>query len=34
MTVPMIMFILPVLFIVMIGPALLDILDNFMNRPQ
>lgn len=31
MTVPMMLFILPALFIVLIGPAVLDILDNFMN---
>ena len=32
MTVPLIMFILPVLFIVILGPAACDISDNFMNR--
>ncbi len=32
MTVPMMMFILPALFIVLIGPAILDILDNYLNR--
>ncbi len=31
MTVPMMLFILPALFIVLIGPAALDILDNFIN---
>ncbi len=31
MTVPMMLFILPALFIVLIGPAVLDIMDNFMN---
>lgn len=31
MTVPMMIFILPALFIVLIGPAVLDILDNFIN---
>jgi tight adherence protein C len=31
MTVPMMLFILPALFIVLIGPAVLDILDNFIN---
>lgn len=31
MTVPMMIFILPALFIVLIGPAVLDILDNFIG---
>jgi tight adherence protein C len=31
MTVPMMLFILPALFIVLIGPAILDIMDNFIN---
>jgi tight adherence protein C len=31
MTVPMMMFILPALFIVLIGPAILDIMDNFIG---
>ena len=31
MTVPMMLFILPALFIVLIGPAVLDILDNFIG---
>lgn len=31
MTVPMMLFILPALFIVLIGPAVLNILDNFIN---
>ncbi len=31
MTVPMMIFILPALFIVLIGPAILDIMDNFMG---
>ncbi len=34
MTVPMMLFILPALFIVLIGPAVLDILDNFINMAQ
>jgi tight adherence protein C len=34
MTVPMMIFILPALFIVLIGPAILDILDNFINMNQ
>lgn len=34
MTVPMMVFILPALFIVLIGPAVLDILDNFINMKQ
>lgn len=34
MTVPMMVFILPALFIVLIGPAILDILDNFINMNQ
>ena len=34
MTVPMMLFILPALFIVLIGPAVLDILDNFINMNQ
>lgn len=32
LTVPMVMFILPCLFIVLIGPAVLRVLDNFVNR--
>lgn len=32
MTVPMMLFILPALFIVLIGPAGIDILDNFIKR--
>ncbi|HEY0627614.1 MAG TPA: type II secretion system F family protein [Allosphingosinicella sp.] len=32
MTVPLIMFILPVLFIVILGPAACDISDSFINR--
>jgi tight adherence protein C len=32
LTVPMIVFILPTLFIVIIGPAILDIYDNFITR--
>jgi tight adherence protein C len=31
MTVPMMLFILPALFIVLIGPAAIDIIDNFIN---
>ena len=31
MTVPMMIFILPALFIVLIGPAVLDIMDNFIG---
>jgi tight adherence protein C len=31
MTVPMMIFILPALFVVLIGPAILDILDNFVR---
>jgi tight adherence protein C len=31
MTVPMMIFILPALFIVLIGPAILDIADNFIG---
>jgi tight adherence protein C len=31
MTVPMMIFILPALFVVLIGPAVLDILDNFIG---
>ena len=34
MTVPMMLFILPALFIVLIGPAILDIMDNFIGRSQ
>jgi tight adherence protein C len=34
MTVPMMLFILPALFIVLIGPAVLDILDNFINMQR
>jgi tight adherence protein C len=34
MTVPMMLFILPALFIVLIGPAVLDILDNFINMQK
>ncbi|KLN61265.1 hypothetical protein WH96_08050 [Kiloniella spongiae] len=32
MTVPMIIFILPPLFIVLLGPAIIRIIDNFINR--
>ncbi len=32
MTVPMMMFILPALFVVLIGPAILDIMDNYVGR--
>ena len=32
MTVPMIIFILPPLFVVLIGPAILQVLDKFINR--
>lgn len=32
MTVPMIIFILPPLFVVLIGPAILQVLDKFVNR--
>jgi tight adherence protein C len=31
MTVPMMIFILPALFVVLIGPAILDIMDNFIG---
>jgi tight adherence protein C len=31
MTIPMMVFILPALFIVLIGPAVLDIMDNFIG---
>ena len=31
MTVPLILFIMPPLFIVLIGPAVLSILDNIMD---
>jgi tight adherence protein C len=31
MTVPMMLFILPALFVVLIGPAILDILDNYIG---
>ena len=34
MTVPMMLFILPALFIVLIGPAVLDIMDNFIGMGQ
>jgi tight adherence protein C len=34
MTVPMMLFILPALFIVLIGPAVLDVLDNFINMEK
>ncbi|MGD9615969.1 MAG: type II secretion system F family protein [Alphaproteobacteria bacterium] len=34
LTVPMIVFILPTLFIVVLGPAILNILDTFSGRPQ
>jgi tight adherence protein C len=34
MTVPMMMFILPALFIVLIGPAVLDIIDNFIGMER
>ena len=33
MTVPLILFILPVLFVVILGPAACSISDNFINRP-
>lgn len=32
LTVPLILFILPSLFIVLMGPAILDLMDNFVNR--
>ncbi|WP_085908258.1 type II secretion system F family protein [Kiloniella majae] len=32
MTVPMIIFILPPLFIVLLGPAMIRVIDNFINR--
>jgi len=32
--VPMMIFILPALFIVLIGPAILDIMDNFIGIGQ
>jgi tight adherence protein C len=31
LTVPMIVFILPVLFIVLIGPAIISVMDNMMS---
>ena len=34
MTVPMMLFILPALFIVLIGPAVLDIMDNFIGMGE
>jgi tight adherence protein C len=34
MTVPMMLFILPALFIVLIGPAALDIMDNFIGMER
>lgn len=34
MTVPMMLFILPALFVVLIGPAILDIMDNFIGIAQ
>ena len=34
MTVPMMLFILPALFIVLIGPAILDIMDNFIGMAR
>lgn len=34
MTVPMMLFILPALFVVLIGPAVLGILDNFINMAR
>lgn len=34
MTVPMMIFILPTLFVVLIGPAILDILDNYVGLGQ
>jgi tight adherence protein C len=34
MTVPMMLFILPALFVVLIGPAVLDIMDNFIGMGQ
>jgi tight adherence protein C len=33
MTIPLILFILPVLFVVILGPAACSISDNFINRP-
>ena len=32
MTIPLILFILPTLFIVILGPAACSITDNFLNR--
>ena len=32
MTVPLILFILPTLFVVILGPAACSISDNFINR--
>lgn len=34
MTIPMMMFILPALFVVLIGPAILDIADNFVGMER
>lgn len=34
MTVPMMLFILPALFVVLIGPAVIGIMDNFINMAQ
>jgi tight adherence protein C len=34
MTVPMMIFILPALFVVLIGPAILDIMDNFIGMER
>lgn len=34
MTVPMMLFILPALFVVLIGPAILDIMDNFIGMER
>jgi tight adherence protein C len=31
MTVPMMLFILPALFVVLIGPAVIGLMDNFIN---
>ena len=32
LTVPMILFILPTLFVVLIGPAMVRVIDNFLIR--
>lgn len=34
LTVPMILFILPTLFIVLLGPAILSVMDTFSNKPK